>query len=149
MRATNFTWQDSIHVRVASADYDLHNNYDFRQFTYDPGQQLLVLEWLLRGTNQIPRGQPEGIKLRLTGVTRFAFKERSGEVPFTEDDCLASFGYDCDDDWVDGQFWTDDSPEDDWRWSFIFQSGAEIQVAGEAATIEVLTHSRTTAVDID
>jgi hypothetical protein len=137
MRATNFTWRDSIHVRLDGEDYDLHNNFDFRQFTYDPGRQLLVLEWELGSRAGIPQGQPKRISLRLKGVTQFSFRERNLEMPFSEDDCLASFGYDRDKDWPHGQFWTDSNPKDDWRWSFIFQSGAEIQVAGETAMIEV------------
>ena len=54
-------------------------------------------------------------------------------MPFTEDDCLSSFGYACDDDWRDGQFWVDSRPDESWRWSFLFMSGAEIQIAGERA----------------
>lgn len=137
MHAINFTWHDPIHIRFDGQDYDLHNNFDFRQFTYDPNRQLLILDWELGNGDWIPQGQPNRIRLRLKGVTQFSFRERNSEMPFSEDDCLASFGYDCDSDWTEGQFWTDKSPEDDWRWSFIFQSGAEIQVAGEAAVIEV------------
>jgi hypothetical protein len=137
MRATNFTWHDPIHVRMNGEDYDLHNNFNFRQFTYDPHRQLLILQWELRNGDGTPEDQPKNITLRLKGVTHFSFRERNLEMPFSEDDCLASFGYDFDRDWAGGQFWTDNTPEDDWRWSFIFQSGAEIQVAGEVAMIEI------------
>jgi hypothetical protein len=137
MRATNFNWHDSIHVRLGGEDFDLHNDFDFRQFVYDPGQQLLLLEWQRRNGNRSSRGQPKRLTFHLVGVARFSFSERDPEIPFSEDECLASFGYCCDEDGVDGQFWIDKHPDDHWAWSFIFQSGAEIRVSGEAATIEV------------
>ena len=138
MRATNFSWSDSIHVGSDGEDYDLHNNFDFRQFTYDPTRQLAILEWK-RGTGDwIPAGQPQRIIFRLQGVTQFSFAERDPEMPYTEDVCLASFGYVCDEDWADGQFMVDKEPEDHWGWSFIFQSGAEIKATGEVATVEII-----------
>ena len=138
MRATNFTWSDSIHVGLEGQDYDLHNNFDFRQFTYDPAGQSASLEWERGNGDWIPANQPQRITLRLQGVTQFSFSERDPEMPYTEDDCLASFGYVSDEEWADGQFTVDKQPEDHWGWSFIFQSGAEIRVTGEAATIEIV-----------
>jgi hypothetical protein len=82
--------------------------------------------------------QARKLLLRLQGVTHFSFKSRDTNLPFSEDDCLASFGYDNDETWADGQFWVDGEPENDWHWSFIFQSGAEIKVAGDAASIEAV-----------
>lgn len=137
MRANNFTWRDSIYVKYGDNDYDLHNNFNFRQFTYDPAAQLLVMEWKLRTGEWVLQGQPKRISIRLQGVSQFSFKERNPELPFSEDDCLASFGYVNNEDWADGQFWVDEQPADDWRWSFIFQSGAEIQVSGDTAIIEI------------
>lgn len=137
MRATNFTWRDSIYIQLDDEDYDLHNNFNFRQFTYEPAGQLLILEWELGTGDWVSQGEPRLILLRLQGVTQFSFKERDPKLPFSEDDCLASFGYASDEDWADGQFWVDRQPEDDWRWSFIFQSGAEIEVSGDTATIEI------------
>lgn len=137
MRATNFAWRDSIFIQLDNEDYDLHNNFNFRQFTYDPAGQLLILEWELRTGDWLPKDSPKKILLRLEGVTQFSFKDRDPQLLFSEDDCLASFGYVCDEEWADGQFWTDKLPDEAWRWSFIFHSGAEIQVSGDAASIEV------------
>jgi hypothetical protein len=137
MRATNFTWRDSIYIHRDGEDYDLHNNFNVRRFIYDPAGQLLILEWELGTGDWVSQGHPRLILLRLQGVTQFSFKERDTKLPFSEDDCLASFGYASDEDWVDSQFWVDKQPEDDRRWSFIFQSGAEIEVSGDNATIEI------------
>lgn len=137
MRARNFTWRDSIYIRLGDEDYDLHNDFNFRRLTYDPAGQSLILEWELGTGDWVRKDQAKKILLRLQGVTSFSFKDRDPQLPFSEDDCLASFGYACDEEWVNGQFWTNNPPDEAWRWSFIFQSGAEIQVSGDAATIEI------------
>lgn len=138
MHATNFSWTDSIHVELDGTNFDLHNYFDFSYFSHDPANRLAILVWR-RGTGEwVPAGQPQEIILRLEGVTRFSCKERDPELPFSEDACLASFGYVCDEEWADGQFMVDKPPDDHWGWSFMFQSGAEIRVEGEAATLEIV-----------
>ena len=137
MRATNFSWRDAIRIRLGGEEFDLHNDFRFRQFTYDPAQQRLCLEWQPAHDDSKAQDQPTKVIFRLQGVTHFSFLPRDSELPFTEDDCLASFGYDNDEDWPEGQFWVDEQPADDWRWSFIFQSGAELRVSGATGSIEV------------
>ena len=137
MRATNFAWRNSISIQLDDDKYDLHNNFDFRRFSYDPAGQLLILEWELGTGDWVPTDLPGKILFRLQGITRFAFKDRDPQLPFTEDNCLASFGYVGDEIWVEGQFWTDEPPNDEWSWSFIFQSGAEMQVSGNTVTVEL------------
>ena len=138
MRATNFTWRDAIHVRLGDTEYDLHNDFDFRKVSYEPSTQRLLLEWVLRLADQASDGLPSQLMIHFDGVTRFSFAERDSSLPFSEDACLASFGYVSDADGINGQFWLSDQPDEGWRWSFIFQSGAEIRVAGDTATIDAV-----------
>ncbi|MCP4490416.1 MAG: hypothetical protein GY820_24315 [Gammaproteobacteria bacterium] len=85
----------------------------------------------------MPSDIPSAVKVELKGVDQFKVVPRDSKMPFTEDDCLSSFGYDCDEDWADGQSWIDSKPEDHWWWSFYFQSEAEFLIQGEIAHAEI------------
>ena len=78
---------------------------------------------------------PLSVHIEFFNIHYLKIHPRDSEMPFTEDDCLASFGYDCDEDGLDGQFWMDGPADPTWRWSFEFQSGAEIVIGGERAVV--------------
>jgi len=135
MRAENFSWSGSIYVEVQGQSFDLHNDYDFQSFNYKTTNRSVSLIWA-RGTGErVEKSQPKSICIELLEVDYLKLRPRDPEMPFTEDDCLSSFGYDCDADWADGQFWFEGKAEPDWRWSFEFQSGAEIIVGGSTAKV--------------
>lgn len=137
MRAQNFTWSDSIYLCAEGTELDLHNSYDFLGFSYDIEVRTVSLRWR-RGLGEWVGTQlPAGICLEIHDVHYFRIELRDPKYPFTEDECLASFGYDSDEDWADGQFWIDGSADPNWRWSFAFQSSAEIIVGGERAVVDL------------
>jgi hypothetical protein len=137
MQASNFTWSSSIYAHVGGQRFDLHNDFDFQSISHDLVERRVVLEWKRGSGDWVQKTLPVRLIVTMTGVTEVRMKPRNPSLPFSEDGCLASFGYDSDEDWADGQFWVDVEPDPKWRWSFLFQSGAEIQVAGETASLEV------------
>lgn len=135
MRADNFAWKNSIYLQAEDLDLDIHNDYDFRRFSYEVEGRSVSLEWFRGSGKWVDKKLPKKIQLLMTGIDDLRVTPRDQEMPFTEDTCLSSFGYDCDEEWADGQFWVDNAPEPEWRWSFHFQSGMEIQVGGRNATV--------------
>ena len=138
MLRMNFSWSSSIYLRVEDRELDMHNHYNFVGLSYDVQTRTVVLSWRRATGAWVDRDIPDQVSITLTGIHHFHFKPRDAALPFSEDDCLASFGYDCDDQGADGQFWTDAPPDPSWRWSFEFQSGAEIVLRGERAVAKVL-----------
>lgn len=135
MRAENFSWSNSIYLVVEGQEFDLHNCYDFHSFAYSIATRSVSLVWF-RGTGEwVDNDLPTRLCIDIFEVNYLKIHPRDPEMPFTEDDCLSSFGYDCDEDWADGQFWVDGPAEPNWRWSFEFQSGAEIFIGGERAVV--------------
>jgi hypothetical protein len=137
MQASNFSWSSSIYLHVDGEKLDLHNDFDFQSMSYDVVDRLVVLQWKRGSGDWIQNALPARVTMALRGGSEVRMKPRDPSLPFSEDDCLASFGYDSDEDWADGQFWVEKDPDPDWRWSFLFQSGAEIQVAGKTASAQV------------
>ena len=89
-----------------------------------------------RGTGKwVDQSLPHGIHIEMLEIHYLKVAPRDPKMPFSEDDILDCFGYDCDEEWADGQFWQDGEPEPDWRWCFSFHSGAEIIVGGKRARV--------------
>ena len=137
MISENFSWSESIYLKYDSIEYDLHNDFDFIEINYIIETQSVTLKWQRGIGNWVNQNQPDLIVLIISNVSQFEFKPRDSEMPFTEDDCLESFGFISDDDWCDGQFWVDKIPDDNWLWSFVFQSGAEIIIGAKSAIVQI------------
>ncbi|MGY5450830.1 hypothetical protein ACVFI8_07800 [Agarivorans sp. MS3-6] len=137
MISENFSWSQSTYLKYNSIDYDLHNDFDFIEINYMIENQSVILKWKRGAGNWVNQNQPNFIVLNISNVSQFEFKPRDSEIPFTEDDCLESFGFISGDDWCDGQFWVDKAPDDSWLWSFIFQSGAEIIIGAKSAIVKI------------
>ena len=136
MKTQNFSWSQGAYICANSQKLDLHNDYDFLGFTYDVEAQSVSLRWRRGLGDWVDGDQPEKIRLSVFDVHYFKFVPRDPKMPRTEDKCLASFGYDSDEDGVDGQFWTVGPADPGWRWSLEFQSGAELVVGGSRAIVE-------------
>ena len=137
MKAQNFSWSAGIYLCTEGMELDLHNSYGFIGFSYDIEARTVSLRWRRGSGEWVGTQLPAGIFLGIQNVHYFRFEPRDQKYAFTEDDCLASFGYDSDEDWTDGQFWIDGSADPNWRWSFACQSGAEVIVGGERAVVDL------------
>ena len=102
MITENFSWTKSIYLKIDSHEYDLHNDYYFHKFSYDITEKLIALEWKRGAGDWVTLSQPHLISLKISGVYHLEVKPRDPERPFTEDDCLSSFGYCSKEDWCDG-----------------------------------------------
>jgi hypothetical protein len=137
-----FTFKDSIYLIADGEKLDLHNNYNFVGLEYSIEHRVLVLRWRCDHGDLASLDSPSEIELEYRDVTRFEFRPRDPEMPFTEDDCLWNAGYWREAGWPvgvwsgcleSGVFSTDAVPEEDWFRAFQFHSGAVVVVrAGEA-----------------
>ena len=68
-------------------------------------------------------------------VSEFRFLPRDAKLPFTEDDCVNTFGYWTDEDWADGVIITEptQTPDPSWLTAIDFMSGAVIAVQAVSA----------------
>ena len=130
---TNFQFRNSIYLAVNDLELDMHNDYDFTRVEYSVLERTAELTWKRSKTDWVKSDLPNTVTLRFDDVQRFEFRPRDPNLPFTEDDCLSSFGYLADEDWCDGIFWIDDIPEDGWMHAFEFMSGAIIALCSNSS----------------
>ena len=74
-------------------------------------------------------------ELDLHNHFEFRFRPRDSAMPFTEDDCVSSFGYWTDEDWAHGVIVAEPSqrPDPKWLTAVDFMSGAVIAVQAASA----------------
>ncbi len=71
---------------------DLHNFYKFVAVTYAIETQSVTLKWRRADRQEIPKDIPSALSIEFNEVSVFEFLLRDGDQPFSEDDCLATFG---------------------------------------------------------
>jgi hypothetical protein len=138
----DFTVDNGIYLVQSLHELDLHNDFDFQRLEYSVTLRRLVLEWI-RGTGDwIRAGTPASVRIEFRDVSEFRFTPRDAEMPFTEDDCVASIGYWTDEAWCTGAMILDSNadPEPGWLLAFEFQSGAMVAVAAATANAVVQLH---------
>ncbi|WP_087026563.1 hypothetical protein [Thaumasiovibrio subtropicus] len=138
MISQNFSWSSSIHLKHESIEYDLHNDFDFKEYSYSIETKSVNLIWKRGVGSWVNKNQPEYIILTINGVFQAEVRPRDSDMSFTEDNCLSSFGFIANENWCDGQFWTECDPDEEWLWSFYFQSGAEIVLGAKSATVQIV-----------
>src|SRR5690606_29363353 len=117
-------------------ELDLHNNYDFLGLDYSVEEKTLALRWR-RGTGAwVPEKSPYSLILTFRGVSEFRFMPRDAELPFTEDDCVSTFGYWTNEEWANGVTMLSDNqqPDPNWMTAIEFQSGAIIILRASSAS---------------
>jgi hypothetical protein len=131
---SNFKFSDSIYIVFENFELDLHNDYDFTRLEYSVMERAVELHWKRSSGDWVKPNLPAAITLQFDEVSKFEFKPRDSNIPFTEDDCLSTVGYLSKEDWCDGIFWTEGSPEIGWMQAFEFMSGAIIALhAGKSS----------------
>ncbi len=135
---TDFQIDQGIAIVVGPAYFDLHNNFDFVGYEYQPTEQTVWLKWKRGSGGWIPDGLPVGLALAFQGVTNFSAHRRDDAEPFTEDDCLAditflppemSDNFDC---------VCPDYRSENEHLLFKFESGAGIKIWAARAALEFL-----------
>jgi len=135
----NYKINQSIYIEDDSGEYDLHNDYDFKGLHYSIEGRILVLKWSRTGGEWVNQDMPMALSIKFSGVSEFRFMPRDKDIPFTEDDCLNSFGYWVDEDWAEGVITINDNqaPEPEWLTGIDFMSGAVIAIQAEQANLEI------------
>ena len=116
-------------------ELDLHNNFDFCGLDYSVEHRTLSLHWRRSTGGWVAGGTPASVSVEFREVSEFRFLPRDAELPFTEDDCVSTWGYWTDEEWADGVIMTDPTQTPDPRWltGIHFMSGATIAVQAVSA----------------
>jgi len=137
----NFEIVDGIYLVQSSFELDLHNNFNFIDLTYSVLNRKLILNWQRSSGKWVAANTPLAVSVEFSDVSEFRFIPRDAEFPFTEDDCVNSFGYWTDEEWANGVICTrvGQNPEPNWLMAIDFMSGAIIIVQALSANATVQT----------
>ena len=136
----NYEIVDGIYLVQGSYELDLHNNFDFKNLEYSIAERKLVLSWERSKGDWVSLDTPKALTIEFNEVSEFRFMPRDSEKPFTEDDCINSFGYWVDEDWAEGVIMVEpnQTAEPQWLIAIDFMSGAVVAVQAESANAAVL-----------
>ena len=136
----NFEIVDGIYLVQESYELDLHNNFDFKTLDYSVELRKLVLSWERSNGDWVSSDTPSALTIEFQKVSEFRFMPRDSETPFTEDDCLNSFGYWVDEEWAEGVIMVEPNQkaEPQWLTAIDFMSGAVLAVQAESANAKVM-----------
>jgi len=132
MKLVGFQLLD-IYLTLDGKSHDLHNDFDFRRFSYDLKERTLSLEWTRSSRDGPARLSPQAIEVAMSGVSHFAASPRRHDLPYTEDDCLDCVSYVEPSASVEESFTTEAPLEDQWHFAFQFMSGLVLRVQAERA----------------
>ena len=135
----DFKIENGIYLVQSPYKLDLHNNFDFTGLSYSVEERKLVLDWVRSKGDWVAADTPESLNVEFDEVSEFRFLPRDNETPFSEDDCLNSFGYWLDEDWADGLITADESqsPDPNWLTALDFMSGAVMAVQAASAHAKI------------
>ena len=136
----NFEIIDGIYLVQGRHELDLHNNFDFIDLGYSVEERKLTLSWKRSQGDWVAADTPQALTIEFIKVSEFRFMPRDSEVPYTEDDCLYSFGYWVDEEWAEGVIMIEpkQKAEPQWLTAIDFMSGAVVAVQAESAYAKVL-----------
>ena len=136
----NFEIIDGTYLKLESLELDLHNNLDFISLDYSVEECKLVLNWQRSKGGWVSSDTPESLTVEFQEVSEFRFMPRDSDMPFTEDDCINSFGYWVDEDWAEGVIMVEPNQkaEPEWLTAIDFMSGAVLAVQAESAKASIM-----------
>jgi hypothetical protein len=136
----DFEIRSGIYLVQPPYELDLHNNFDFCGLHYSIEGRTLSLEWRRSNGDWVAAGTPPSVTVEFREVSEFRFLPRDAKVPFTEDDCVSTFGYLTDEPWADGVIMTspDQKPDPGWLTGIQFMSGATIGVQAVSAHARIV-----------
>ena len=141
----DFEITNGIYLSQPPHELDLHNNFDFDDVHYSIKDRTLLLRWRRSEGEWVAAGTPASLSIEFREVSEFRFHPRDPGLPFSEDDCVRTFGFWTDEDWADGVIVTEptQTPEPSWRTAIDFMSGAMIIVQASFAHAQVNGRSKT------
>ena len=135
----DFEIRDAIYLVQPPHELDLHNDFDFIGLEYSVDNRILSLHWRRFARGRVASESAASVSVEFREVSEFRFLPRDENIPFSEDDCLSTWGYWTDEDWADGVFIPDPTSAPDPRWltAINFMSGATIVVQAESASARI------------
>lgn len=137
----DFTIKMGIYLVQTPHELDIHNWYDFQELRYSVAERTCTFLWRRPDRDGIPAKLPATATVQFRGVTELRFQPRDPERPFTEDNCVRTFGYWTDEDWAEGSVMIcDDSSRNDTQNlnAIEFMSGAIFIVQADSAHATIL-----------
>jgi hypothetical protein len=137
----DFEIKDGIYLSQPPHEIDLHNNFDFCGLDYSTEHRTLSLHWRRSAGDWVAGSTPASVSVEFREVSEFRFFPRDAERPFTEDDCVSTWGYWTDEEWADRVIMTGPTQMPDPRWltGIYFMSGATIAVQASSAHATITT----------
>lgn len=132
MISNNLKWIGPVELLVDDIYLDLHNCFDFMSVTHNVDRRELTLNWRRGFGDWITPSLPGHLAMCFADVFHLMIRPRDVLLPFSEDDCLASFGFCNEGDEDQDQFFGDFDVDPKWLWSFEFESRAEIIVGAQS-----------------
>lgn len=131
----DFEITEGIYLSQSPHYLDLHNAFNFCGLNYSIENRTLSLHWRRTSGGWVAGSVPASLCIAFQQVSEFRFFPRKAEMPFTEDDCVSTFGYWTDEAWAEGVFFIEPNqpPEPSWLTAISFMSGAVIAVKAESA----------------
>lgn len=135
----DFDITDGIYLVQSTYELDLHNCFDFISLSYSVKDRTLELNWKRTVGARVAAGTPTSLIIEFSDVSEFRFLPRNAELPFTEDDCVDTFGFWSNEDWADGVFLVGLGQDRDPNWltGIEFRSGAIIIVQATSAHAQI------------
>jgi hypothetical protein len=127
----------NIDLSIGDNVYDLHNNFDFRGFSYDVATRELILRWSRGAGEWVPKYSPNSIEVEVHQVSHFSASARDPRVPYSEDDCLDCVAFVEAGHASSESFITAAPAGHDLHYVFQFMSGFCLRVQGEEATCKI------------
>ena len=96
------------------------------------------MHWRRSTGDWVAAGTPASVCVEFRKVSEFRFHPRDSGLPFTEDDCVSTFGYWTDEELADGVFIAPtQKPAPHWLTAIDFMSGAVIAVQAASAHAKI------------
>ncbi|MDD5262909.1 MAG: hypothetical protein PHD76_13780 [Methylacidiphilales bacterium] len=131
---------DGIYLSQPPCQLDLHNNFDFHDLHYSIENRTLSLHWRRGKGEWVSSDTPASVCVEFREVSEFRFHPRDPKLPFTEDDCVSTFGFWTDEEWADGIILAEPTqiPDPNWLTAINFMSGAVIAVQAASAHARIV-----------
>lgn len=134
----NFILYQNHAIHFDNKHLDLHNDFDFKGFSYNIERRQLSLNW--KGTNAgwVADGNPSKVVITIYEVEFLKIAPRDNEMPFSEDTCLSDLTYYSSSERdQDECVYEQEKPTENDDIIFKFQSGQVIRAKGSEIIVNI------------
>ena len=134
----NFILYQNHAIHFDNKHLDLHNNFDFEEFSYNIERRQLRLKWKGTKADWVPDDNPSKVVITIYEVEFLKIVPRANEMPFSEDTCLSDLTYysSCERN-QDECVYEQKTPTENDDIIFKFQSGQVIRTKGSEIIVDI------------